>query len=177
MLPETRCSEGLRGVAGEVCYGSVCVSIQARRRSRERARVNWSSGRRCRLLSCQWPLNVLLTDTDTDTAWIEAMDGPDANHTHTHTHTCRLLLARTRVSASASLTTSAAFALTLSLSFSFSFPFSYSSSHSSTSSYLQQYNFWSSCIPDALRHHLTHQVAGIAARPLQLASAIAHVLT
>lgn len=95
--------------------------------------------------------------------------------THTHTHTCRLLLARTRVSASASLTTSTAFALTLSLSFSFSF--SYSSSHSSTSSYLQQYHFWSSCIPDALRHHLTHQVAGIAARPLQLASAIAHVLT
>lgn len=89
MLPETRCSEGLRGVAGEVCYGSVCVSIQARRRSRERARVNWSSGRRCRLLSCQWPLNVLLTDTDTDTAWIEAMDGPDANHTHTHLQACQ----------------------------------------------------------------------------------------
>lgn len=95
----------------------------------------------------------------------------------THTHTYRLLLARTRVSASASLTTSTAFALTLSLSFSFSFSFSFSLSHSSTSSYLQQYHFWSSCIPDALRHHLTHQVAGIAARPLQLASAIAHVLT
>lgn len=149
-----------------------CPSRRAGGVAKGRERTGRRSGRTCRLLSCQWPLSVLLTDTDTDTASIEAMDGPDANHTHTHT--CRLLLARTRVSASASLTTSTAFALTLSL---FSFPFSYSSSHSSTSSYLQQYHFWSSCIPDALRPHLTHQVAGIAARPLQLASAIAHVLT
>lgn len=173
MLPETRCSEGLRGVAGEVCYGSVCVSIQTRRRSRERARVNWSSGRRCRLLSCQWPLSVLLTDTDTDTASIEAMDGPDANHTHTHLQAsaCQDQGLRFRFFDDINSLRSH------SLSLSFSFSFSYSSSHSSTSSYLQQYHFWSSCIPDALRPHLTHQVAGIAARPLQLASAIAHVLT
>lgn len=66
-----------------------CPSRRAGGVAKGRERTGRSSGRRCRLLSCQWPLSVLLTDTDTDTASIEAMDGPDANHTHTHLQACQ----------------------------------------------------------------------------------------